>query len=319
MAVYNFSKKLEGENNLTEHFKVKEFACHDGTDYIPIDLDLVYKLEDIRQHFGKPITITSGYRSESYNRKIGGTSSSYHVKGKAFDIVVQGISPYDVAHYAQGLWINGIGCYYDDGFVHIDSRKEPYYWKNQSVTQVNTFDNFPSCECNVWNVRLTHMADGWSFPKYGLTWNGDDEEFRNVLKHSVLHPSTEYSNVVKIIQNTVKAPVDGYLGNSTAQKIEAWQSAHGLTVDGIWGEQCWLEALGLNNKEHVSDPTPTYVKGDIDMDGKITVADALEIIHAAVNKIVLNDEEKVRADFDENGKVDLLDALKVLQKAVGKQ
>ena len=307
MAVYNFSVKKDGNKKVTEHFRVSEFACHDGSDNVPIDIDLAFKLEDIRQRFGKTITITSGSRSPSYNKKIGGTSDSYHVKGRAFDIVVNGVSPYDVAHYAQGLWINGIGCYYDDGFVHIDSRKQPFFWKNQTVTPVPTFENLPSCECNVWNVRLTHMTDGWSFPQHGLTWNGDDEEFRDVLKNSVVKPSKEYSNVVKIIQHTVGAPIDGYFGNSTAEKVKAWQKNHGLTVDGVWGEECWLEALGLRKAEQPA-PTPETVN--------YTLNDALIALQAAVGKVELTDEQSKRLDADGDGRVTVKDVLVILQTAV---
>ena len=298
-------KKAEGNNKITEHFTVSEFACKDGSDYIPIDIDLAFKLEDIRQHFGKPITITSAYRTESYNRKIGGVSSSYHTGGRAFDIVVSGISPYDVAHYAQGLWINGIGCYYDSGFVHIDSRKVPFFWKNQSVTPVNTFGNYPSCECNVWNVRLAHMTDGWSFPGHGLTWDGDDEEFRNVLKNSVLKEPDGYSNVAKIVQYTVGAGADGYFGKSTTEKVKQWQKNHGLTVDGIWGEQCWLEALGMRKREETA---PVEVK--------YSAADALKALQASVGMIDLSEEEIKRLDCDGDGKVTAADALIILQKAV---
>ena len=245
MAIKQYSKKLEGNNKLTEHFKVSEFACNDGSDYIPIDIDLVYKLEEIRKHFGQPITITSAYRTPEYNRRIGGASNSYHTKGRAFDIVVKGVKPFDVAHFAQGLYICGIGCYYDDGFVHIDSRTKPAFWKNQSVTPVTTFGNYPSCECNVWNVRLAHMADGWSFPRYGLTWDGSDEEFQNVLKASVVKKSRDYANVNKIIQHTVGAGEDGIIGNGTVKKIKEWQRAHGLTADGVVGFNTWRKMLGL--------------------------------------------------------------------------
>lgn len=53
MSVYRFSKRTQGQNNLTEHFKVWEFASHDGADEVLIDLDLVYKLEEMRRHFGQ--------------------------------------------------------------------------------------------------------------------------------------------------------------------------------------------------------------------------------------------------------------------------
>lgn len=311
MAIKQYSKKLEGNQNITEHFKVSEFACHDGSDYIPIDIDLAYKLELIRQHFGKPVTVTSAYRTPAYNRKIGGASNSYHTKGKAFDIVVKGIKPYDVAHYAQGLWITGIGCYYDSGFVHIDGRTTaPVYWKNQSVTPVETFGNYPSCECNVWNVRLVHMADGWSFPNGGITNDGNDEEFRNVLKASVIKKSASYSNVAKIVQHTVGANEDGYVGDSTVNKIKNWQAAHGLTADGIWGEQCWLTALGLKEKEQPASkptptPTPTY-----------TQKDALTALQVWAGLVKVSDEEMKRLDMDGDGKLTANDARLILYKAV---
>ena len=310
MAIKQYSKKLEGNQKITEHFKVSEFACHDGSDYIPIDIDLAYKLELIRQHFGKPVTITSAYRTPEYNRKVGGASSSYHTKGKAFDIVVQGISPYDVAHFAQGLWIMGIGCYYDSGFVHIDGRGFPTYWKNQSVTPVQTFGNYPSCDCNVRNVRIVHMADGWSFPQHGITDNGDDEEFRNVLKASVIKKSTAYSNVAKVVQHTVGASEDGYVGNGTVDRIKSWQTAHGLTADGIWGEQCWLTALGLKKKEQPAPaPTPIYT---------YTVDDALIALQDSVGMTEVSDKEKKRLDIDGDGKLTANDARLILYRATQK-
>lgn len=308
MAVYEFSKSKQGQNKVTEHFTVSEFACHDGSDYVPIDVDLAFKLEDIRQHFGKPITITSAYRTPSYNKKIGGTSDSYHVKGQAFDIVVSGVSPYDVAHYAQGLWINGIGCYYDSGFVHIDGRKKPYYWKNQSVTSVGTFDNLPSCVCNVRNVRLAHMADGWSFPQYGLTWDGNDDEFRYVIKNSVVKESADYSNVAKIVQYTVGADTDGIFGKSTTEKVKQWQKSHSLTVDGVWGESCWLKALGMDKKE---EPTPTP-----EAPKRLTVVDALKVLQASVGQVELSADEINRLDCDGDGKLTVTDALIILQETI---
>ena len=42
--------------------------------------------EPLRLHVGKPIKITSGFRSPSLNRAIGGSSSSQHCKGQAMDL-----------------------------------------------------------------------------------------------------------------------------------------------------------------------------------------------------------------------------------------
>lgn len=57
---------------------MREFRCRDGTDTILIDEGLVVLLQCIREHFGKPVTITSGYRTASHNAKVGGSRSSQH-------------------------------------------------------------------------------------------------------------------------------------------------------------------------------------------------------------------------------------------------
>jgi hypothetical protein len=48
--------------------------------------------EPIREHFGFPIHISSGYRSVELNRLIKGSSSSQHCKGQAIDIDMDGTS-----------------------------------------------------------------------------------------------------------------------------------------------------------------------------------------------------------------------------------
>jgi hypothetical protein len=46
--------------------------------------------QPIRDHFGVPIRISSGYRSKELNAAIGGSSSSQHCKGEAIDIDMDG-------------------------------------------------------------------------------------------------------------------------------------------------------------------------------------------------------------------------------------
>lgn len=48
--------------------------------------------QPIRDYFGKPITISSGYRSEKLNKAIGGSLTSQHSKGEAMDIDNDGTS-----------------------------------------------------------------------------------------------------------------------------------------------------------------------------------------------------------------------------------
>ena len=140
MTIQTFSLKADGEKQLSENFKVKEFRCKDGSDRILIDVDFVRtKLQDIRTHFGMPVTINSAYRTETYNAKVGGAKSSYHMKGQAFDIVVKGHTPQEVARYAQSIGVKGVIQY--NTFTHIDSRGVAYYARNNNgkVTTVKTF------------------------------------------------------------------------------------------------------------------------------------------------------------------------------------
>ena len=83
--IEKYSKSANGNIKLSNNFLVKEFACKDGSDYILIDTELVKLLQNIRNHFNKPVTINSAYRNPTYNKKVGGASNSSHLKGLATD------------------------------------------------------------------------------------------------------------------------------------------------------------------------------------------------------------------------------------------
>lgn len=129
MTIKAYSKAKDGNKKLSTNFRVKEFACTDGTDPIFIDSDLVNVLQKIRTHFGKSVTITSAYRTPGKNKAVGGTNYSQHLYGKAADIKVSGIAPKQVAAYAEKLMpkMGGIGTY--STFTHIDVRASKARWK----------------------------------------------------------------------------------------------------------------------------------------------------------------------------------------------
>lgn len=129
MTIKAYSKAKDGNKKLSTNFKVREFACTDGTDPVFIDSDLVNVLQKIRSHFGKSVTITSAYRTPGKNKACGGTTYSQHLYGKAADIKVTGVTPKKVAAYAETLLKNkgGIGVY--STFTHIDVRAVKARWK----------------------------------------------------------------------------------------------------------------------------------------------------------------------------------------------
>lgn len=121
--VKQYSKKRDGNYFITPNFKVSEFACHDGTDKVLVDIELINLLQLIRSFMGVPININSGYRTQSYNRKIGGATNSYHMYGRAADCSSNNNTKF--VYLANGLGIRGIIRY--DTFTHIDTRDTIYH------------------------------------------------------------------------------------------------------------------------------------------------------------------------------------------------
>lgn len=124
---------------LTENFSLPEFASKDGSAFpeeVKANLSiLAQQLEVLRSHFGKPITVTSGYRSSTHNQRIGGAKNSYHVKGMAADIKIVGVDP-KILYNAIELLIKygkmkegGLGLY--SSWVHYDIRGKKIRWGNK--------------------------------------------------------------------------------------------------------------------------------------------------------------------------------------------
>lgn len=201
--VKTYSVKTQGNLKLSANFTVKEFACKDGTDSVLIDTTLVELLQKIRDHFGKPITITSAYRTPEHNRKVGGSSGSYHVKGMAADIKIAGVSAVEIAYFAQTV-ANGVGVYYygNTDFVHVDTRASRTFW---------------------------------------LCAQSGRYEYYHVDLMPVIRKGTNVGKTaaVKFVQKKLGLPVDGQFGKNTEDKIKEFQKAHGLTADGIVGMNTW--------------------------------------------------------------------------------
>lgn len=124
-----YSMAHDENKQLSPHFKVREFACRDGSDTVFVSDDLVMLLERVRAHFGKPVHINSGYRTDAYNAATKDAAAySQHKYGLAADITIQGVTPSQIAAYAETLLPNtgGIGTY--KSFTHVDVRKAKSRW-----------------------------------------------------------------------------------------------------------------------------------------------------------------------------------------------
>ena len=57
-------------------------------------------LDPLREHWGSPIYVTSGYRCPLLNKKVGGVATSYHLRGMAADITAKSVF-YNTALYTE--------------------------------------------------------------------------------------------------------------------------------------------------------------------------------------------------------------------------
>lgn len=112
-----------------QYFKVKEFACKDGSQVVFIDDYLCTILDILRNKLGKPIIVTSGYRTPWWNAKCSGAKYSYHMRGMAADIKVNGMSTKELAKELDKIVPNGCGIIVYNSWVHFDVRDGKKYRK----------------------------------------------------------------------------------------------------------------------------------------------------------------------------------------------
>ncbi len=121
--------------DISKNFSRHEFACNCNEEcgYDTVDAELITVLEDLREHFGKRVTITSGHRCPDWNAAVGGKPKSVHLSGKACDISVYMVFPAEVAKYLRAKYPEkyGIGEY--STFTHIDVRNYRARWKGENV------------------------------------------------------------------------------------------------------------------------------------------------------------------------------------------
>lgn len=114
-------KKLEEEMAL-KYFKLSEFDDAPGTGK-NMKKDFLTKLDKARAIADVPFKITSGYRSKETNKRVGGVSTSSHLKGLAADISCKDSSTRQKivsALIQAGFTRIGIA----DTFIHCDTDKD---------------------------------------------------------------------------------------------------------------------------------------------------------------------------------------------------
>lgn len=118
----------------TRFFTLSEWRCKDGTGY-PLAWvasrwrPLAEMCDVIREYWGGPLIVHSGYRTESWNQHVGGEPKSLHLEGRAADLRPRDPSRAFELHdivlrlYKSGKLpdLGGLGEY--TTFVHVDIRE----------------------------------------------------------------------------------------------------------------------------------------------------------------------------------------------------
>ena len=106
------------------YFRRDEFRCpcpRCGGFPVEPDETLVRLADQVRDHFGAPVIVSSGVRCQAHNDELPGSAkNSYHVKGKAMDFCVQGVSGAELLAYVKQLPIHYAYQIKGSDFVHMD-------------------------------------------------------------------------------------------------------------------------------------------------------------------------------------------------------
>lgn len=224
MAIKTYKKTDKAK--LSDNFAITEFACKGDKccSTVKIDEQLVTYLQQIRDHFGKPVTINSGYRCATHNKRVGGVTRSRHMKGQAADIGVKDIPPAEVAKYAESIGIKGVGLYETDQdgyFVHIDTRTNKSFWYGQAQKYRSTFGG------------ATAKPYGGTFPT--LPTRGYFREYDT---------GTQVKNLQKFLNwyDNYALKEDGIIGNLTLTAVRKFQQQEDLKPDGLFGSASLAKA-----------------------------------------------------------------------------
>jgi uncharacterized protein YcbK (DUF882 family) len=124
---------------------VEEFDCHDGTkvmkrDYNGLEYHCKTFLEPLRAKYGT-VTVLSGFRTKTYNAKIGGAPNSFHIytihdgNDQAADVKCRHGGPIEWHAFLNAIRARerngkgGLGLYPGLGFVHVDIRDYQADWR----------------------------------------------------------------------------------------------------------------------------------------------------------------------------------------------
>ena len=134
--------RVVDENNINDfkNFEFRELKCKCGGKYCNgyptgFSYELLSQLQNIRNHFGKAVIITSAVRCKQHNKNVGGVSNSKHTLGKAVDFYVKGVSYNTLKAYVKNLPYNNYTYNVSGSVMHHDINP-PEWIEKYNLTRI---------------------------------------------------------------------------------------------------------------------------------------------------------------------------------------
>lgn len=138
------------EGRIVKNFSLEEMANNKAKE--PVKLILTEKairhalmMQELRDFWGKPMTVNSWYRTPTFNASVGGSVNSCHLDGMATDIALGNLTMVERERLI-GAWkaicvrygvIGGVGIY--KTFMHFDSNDDPKRFKSGAVFRISDY------------------------------------------------------------------------------------------------------------------------------------------------------------------------------------
>ena len=227
MATYSLAR--DGEKQLSERFKVKEFASP-GSDTIIIDDKLVPMLQALADKAGAAKAIISdGYRTAAYNSSVRGSATSQHLFGKAADITFYlpsgtQIPAKTMCQIAERMGVLGIEQI-SSTYAHFDLRTEQWFAVQGALS---------ASGARTYTTVKTFLTDSAIVP--GTVTN--TPTLRIGSTGAPVETLQKRLNELRSAgASTMK--VDGIFGALTEAYVKSFQTSRGLKSDGIVGPATW--------------------------------------------------------------------------------
>lgn len=247
----------------TKNFSVKEFRCECGGRYCcgypsTLKVEMLRNIQAIRDHYGRPITVTCGLRDKTYNSKLGGSiQNSLHLSGQAVDFYQRGVTDTLANRKASIKWIKTLPNHhytYGNGINSYGNGVSAPYMGNALHTDVSVkvspYDPSGKLICDGVGGAATvkEMQRFFGTTKDGIV-SGQNKALK---KYYPSLTSVQFgsggSPCIRNLQRWVGATQDGVLGPGT---VKAWQKKIGVTADGIFGSnsmKTWQKYLNEHDK-----------------------------------------------------------------------